>query len=198
MSQPGSDRRFLDVGDLESWDDERLLRSRSAPEETFATFYRRHVRVVLGFYSRRGVDVTVAGDLTAETFAAALLARYRYRPQHPGARPWLLTIAGNKLADHARSVARESSACERLKLERVTLDARGREDFSHLADECGADIAEALAQLPPAQRAAVESHVVQGDSYAQIAGATGSSESAVRQNVSRGLGRLRARLEKIR
>jgi DNA-directed RNA polymerase specialized sigma24 family protein len=100
VSQRGPDHRFLDVDYRESWDDERLLRSRTAPDETFATFYRRHVRVILGFYAQRRVDVTIAGDLTAETFAAALLARYRYKAQQPSARAWLLTIASNKLADH--------------------------------------------------------------------------------------------------
>jgi RNA polymerase sigma factor (sigma-70 family) len=97
-----------------------------------------------------------------------------------------------------RSTARELAACERLKLERTTLSPRSREDFPHLAEEHHADIEQALRLLPPAQRAAVEAYVIQGDSYAQIAGSTGATESAVRQNVSRGLGRLRARLERNR
>lgn len=186
------------MDDFASWGDDRLLHSREAPADTFATFYRRHVLVVLAFYAQRGVDASVAGDLTAETFAAALLARYRYHHDRPSARPWLLTIANNKLVDHIRRSARESTARERLKLESVALSQRSREEFPCLAEEHRDEVEEALRQLPPAQRAAIEAHVLDGDSYAEIADRTGSAESAIRQNVSRGLGRLRSRLEKTR
>lgn len=195
---PGLESRFLDVDDFASWGDHRLLHSREAPDETFATFYRRHVRIVLAFYAQRGVDASVAGDLTAETFAAALLARHRYQADRPTARAWLLTIANNKLVDHVRRSARESAARERLQLESVALSQHSRDEFPCLAEEHRREVEEALRELPPAQRSAIEAHVLHGDSYAEIAHRTGSAQSAIRQNVSRGLGRLRSRLEKTR
>ncbi len=46
--------------------------------EDFGRFYDRHARTLLGFFQRRTGNPEVAADLTAETFAAALVARSRY------------------------------------------------------------------------------------------------------------------------
>ena len=43
-----------------------------------------------------------AADLTAETFAAAIVARRRFRPGVAPAGAWLLTIAHRKLVDYQR------------------------------------------------------------------------------------------------
>ncbi len=183
-----------------TWPDERLLRSSKHAEDTFAVFYRRHIGVVMAFYARRGVDPATAGDLTAETFAAALLARRRFRARHDSARPWLLRIASSKLADHARRGAREEHARVRLGMERVALTSRDEADYEQLASR-GIDdraLLLALEELPEAQRRAVESHVLGEDSYSDIAHRLGSTETAVRQNVSRGLSRLRAALGRER
>ena len=58
--------------------DEVLLASPDAA--SFEAFYVRHVDELLGFFARRTRDAEAAADLTAETFAAALTARRRYRP----------------------------------------------------------------------------------------------------------------------
>ena len=65
---------------------------------SFEHFYRRHFEAVLGFFARRTRDPELAADLTAETFAAALTARRRYRPQKGSAGAWLYGIALKKLA----------------------------------------------------------------------------------------------------
>ncbi|WP_320669576.1 RNA polymerase sigma factor [Patulibacter defluvii] len=181
-----------------TWSDARLLADRAQAEESFAVFYRRHVTVVLAFYARRGVEPALAGDLTAETFAAALLARRRYQARHENARPWLLTIAANKLTDHARRRRRDDAARRRLGIEQVALTERDRADYELLVDLEDADLTAALDALPAAQRQAVRARVVDDESYAEIADRLGSDEAAVRQNVSRGLARLRARLERTR
>ena len=58
--------------------DDELLTSGDA--EAFGVFYDRHVRDVLAYMMRRTGDPEVAADLTAETFAAAIVARRKYRP----------------------------------------------------------------------------------------------------------------------
>src|SRR5215207_2301359 len=53
-----------------------------APDtRSFGLFYRRHFETVLGFFARRTRDPELSADLTAETFAAALAGRRRYRPE---------------------------------------------------------------------------------------------------------------------
>lgn len=49
--------------------DEELLREPASDPEGFGVFYRRHERVVLGFFMRATRRSELALDLTAETFA---------------------------------------------------------------------------------------------------------------------------------
>jgi DNA-directed RNA polymerase specialized sigma24 family protein len=80
--------------------DEDLLTARSA--EAFGIFYDRHVHAVLAYFARRTRDPEVAADLTAETFASALVARRRFKAGGPPAGAWLFTIAARRLADYRR------------------------------------------------------------------------------------------------
>ena len=72
-------------------DDELLC---SDDPEAFGVFYDRHVKALLGYFARRTRDPEVAADLTAETFASALVARRRFKPDGPPAAAWLFAIAG--------------------------------------------------------------------------------------------------------
>jgi DNA-directed RNA polymerase specialized sigma24 family protein len=74
------------------------------------------------------------------------------------------------------------------ELERIEADA--------LREGPHARVLEELAALPADQRAAVEAQVLHELDYAQIAFAAGASEVVVRKRVSRGLSRLRERLER--
>src|SRR3954470_6162007 len=99
--------------------DEQLLVARDAA--SFELFYVRHVDPVLGFFARRTLDAELAADLCAETFAAALASRRRFRPERGPAAPWLYGIAAKKLADAQRRGYAERRARRRLGLERLEL-----------------------------------------------------------------------------
>src|SRR3954463_2711217 len=103
--------------------DEELLSARDAA--SFECFYVRHVDALLGFFARRTRDPELAADLTAETFAAALAARRRYRPGKGAANAWLYGIALKKLADAQRRGYAESRARRRLGMGRPGLTHRG-------------------------------------------------------------------------
>src|SRR5919202_7143264 len=99
--------------------DDVLLAARDAA--SFECFYVRHVDALLGFFQRRTRNPEMAADLTAETFAAALAGRRRYRPEAGAASAWLYGIALKKLADAQRSGCAEQSARRRLGMERLGL-----------------------------------------------------------------------------
>lgn len=185
--------------DLEKLDDAVLLACGREAGATFAVFYRRHVAAVLAFYAKRGVDSHRAGDLTAETFAAALLARRRYRPERAPARTWLLGIAANKLADSRRRWGREDRALKALMIQRVELTDRDVTDYEELgaADEGLGDprALDELARLPEPQRTAIHERVFDERSYQEIADRHGVSAEVARQRVSRGLASLRSRAD---
>ena len=91
--------------------DEELLASHETDD--FGVFYDRHVRALLGYFQRRTGDPQVAADLTAETFASAIVAQERYVPTGAPALAWLYRIAvataGRLPAARARSSARCSA-----------------------------------------------------------------------------------------
>jgi len=177
-------------------DDELLTRFADGDPEAFVAFYRRHLAAVLGFFLRRTGDRELTADLTAEVFAAALLAAERYRPGERPALAWLYGIAAHKLADSRRRGSVEDEARRRLALEPLTIDEAELRWVEQIADEGIAQ--RALESLPAEQRDAVLARVVHEHSYAEIAQRLQCSELLVRQRVSRGLRKLRARVQEER
>ena len=169
--------------------DEELLASHETDD--FGVFYDRHVRALLGYFQRRTGDPQVAADLTAETFASAIVAQERYVPTGAPALAWLYRIAQRRLVDYQRRGAVERKLQRALAMERVPLSGEDARMITLLADDAALS---ALSELPPDQREAVAAHVIGDESYAELAAARQTSEAAVRQRVSRGLGTLRRRI----
>ena len=167
--------------------DEDLLLS--GDPEDFGLFYDRYVDMLLGYFARRVHDPEVAADLTAETFAAALAARRRFRRTSTPAVAWLFGIAQHKLTDYRRRGAAEDRMRRRLGIERVPVGDDDREMIAMLGRDAAWQL---IDELPPEQRDAVRAHVLDDRPYPEIAAAAGTSEAVVRKRVSRGLSALRA------
>jgi RNA polymerase sigma-70 factor (ECF subfamily) len=133
----------------------------------------------------------VAADLTAETFASALVARARFKPGGPPAAAWLYAIAARRLVDDQRRGRVDARTRRSLAMERRTLSDEDAAAIRLLADDTATV---ALDALPADQRDAVVARVVDGYDYGELAVAFETSEAAVRQRVSRGLSALRRRL----
>ncbi len=179
-----------------STDDELLMRFAAGDPDAFVDFYRRHLSAMLGFFLRRTGDPELTADLTAEAFAAALLAAERYRPDERPALAWLYGIAAHKLADSRRRGRVEDEARQRLALEPLSIDDADLARVHEMADLGAAETA--VMALPTSQRDAVLARVVHERSYAEIADQMQCSEMLVRQRVSRGLRALRARIKEPR
>jgi RNA polymerase sigma factor (sigma-70 family) len=169
--------------------DEQLLVSEG--RDAFGLFYDRHARTILEYFARRTRDAEAAADLTAETFAAAIVARHRFRPGPLPAAAWLFGIANHKLADFQRRGRAEGRALRRLGIERPPLGDEDAQFAALMADEVSTQL---LALLPEDEQQAVRAHVIEGRGYPEIAASAVISESAARMRVSRGLARLRARV----
>jgi RNA polymerase sigma factor (sigma-70 family) len=154
--------------------------------------YRDHARRLAGYLMRATNNAEVAADLTAETFAAALVARDRYRAELGAPTTWLYGIAAHKLNDWRRRGYAEDRARRRLGIERPPLSAEDLAEFARLADEV--TVVELLEELPADQRSAVRARLLDDRAYGDIALAEGVSEAAIRKRVSRGLASLRQRI----
>jgi RNA polymerase sigma factor (sigma-70 family) len=158
---------------------------------SFELFYRRHAERMLGYFVRRTHDAELAADLTAETFAAALASRRRYRPDAGTASAWLFGIASKKLVDAQRRGYAERRARRRMGMQRLDLTDDDIARIESLGDIESASLIEVLV---PDQRVAVQAHVVDEREYAEIAHDLNVSEAVVRKRVSRGLAALRHRM----
>jgi RNA polymerase sigma-70 factor (ECF subfamily) len=176
--------------------DEALLVAGRRDTEAFGLFYRRRVDAVLAFFLRRTGDRELAADLTAETFAAALAALPRYRPERSAALAWLFTIAHHKMVDSLRRGQVEDRARRRLGLEPLAFSDEDIEQVEQRAASAAGDSALlTLERLSAEQRAAIKGRVLEEAGYEELAGRLQCSESVVRKRVSRGLAELRTRMK---
>jgi RNA polymerase sigma factor (sigma-70 family) len=131
-----------------------------------------------------------ASDLTAETFARALLSIDRFHDDHDGAAlPWLLGIARNVLADTVRRDQIETRARERLGL---PLDLAAEDGFTEVEERLSPRLAleHQLDALSSAEREALELRVIDELPYPELAARLDIAPAAARLRVSRALRRL--------
>ncbi|MHB1567770.1 MAG: RNA polymerase sigma factor [Solirubrobacteraceae bacterium] len=176
-------------------DAELLAATVRGDADAFAVLYRRHLPRVLAFGLRATGDAELAADLAGEVFAAALAAARRYRPEHESAAPWLLGIAHNKLRESRRRGRVENAVRHRLGIATLELTDGDLERVAELAALEDGRVLAAVESLPGSQRDAIRARIVEERGYAEIAAELSCSESVIRQRVSRGLARARARLD---
>jgi RNA polymerase sigma-70 factor (ECF subfamily) len=171
--------------DTDSRDAELLsaaLRDRAA----FALLYHRYVGSVFG-YCRRRLDEHDAEDATSHIFMQAL--GHLESCRGPSFRAWLFTIAHNVVVDrqrkHRPTVALDDGA-------ELPSHERSPEDLALEADRKHR-LAQAIRQLPPDQRAAVELRLA-GLTGIDCAQALGKSPDATRMLQHRAFGTLRLEL----
>lgn len=172
--------------------DGQLLRSSASDPEAFGVLYDRHAITLLAYFQRRTACPEYAVDLTAETFAAAFHGRRRYRDTGAPALAWLFGIARRQLALAIRNEMIEVRARRRLGLERIELDDETLQRVEELADlePVRAQLATALAELPPDSARAVRLRVADELPYSEVARRLGCTEGAARVRVTRALTKL--------
>jgi RNA polymerase sigma-70 factor, ECF subfamily len=147
-----------------------------------------HYGEIFRFIRRRVASSADAEDLTQEAFASAAEALARSADTAPPTLGWLYTVARRRLIDEAR---RRRSSIVPLELVR---------DVEAPSDQYGGNVARALESalgaLTKAQRTVVVLRLLEGWSFAEIAGKVGATEEACRMRFMRGLEQLRTEFEK--
>jgi len=105
---------------VEAWSDEQLLIRTPEEPAAFGVFYGRHEAALRAYFLRRVRTPELADELTAETFAAALL---ELRRPPDDAVAWLYGIARERLARVLERGRVEDRARRRLALKRVDAGA---------------------------------------------------------------------------
>ena len=138
------------------------------------------------YFRRRLERESDVEDLVQEVLIAIHRKRASYAPALPFT-AWLHGIARHRLIDHFRREGRRVT---------VPLDdaAELQETGGAEAAMAAADLETLLATLPPKQATAIRLTRISGYSVSEAAAQSGQSESAVKVNVHRGLGKLIARM----
>jgi RNA polymerase sigma-70 factor (ECF subfamily) len=177
------------------------LESQPDDLERYREFLHRRARRQLGWRLRRKLD---AADLVQETLLQAHQKRAQFRGQTEAELvSWLRTILENTLGmtmrqfrARARDVARERSLHYGFGEAGPCRKARPTAtphtpDENLLRQEQFRRLADALAELPPHQRQAIELHHLEGRSLAEVAEQMHKSRDAVIGLLFRGLKSLR-------
>ena len=169
-----------------------------APPDAFIDFYERNAEIVLLFFTRRTVDVEVALDLTAETFAQAWRGWPRVRMDSvEEVQGWLFTIARRQLGRYLRRGAVEQKALKQLGFSVPELADDEIAEIERAAELDGirSVLAVELQKLNDDQRSALQLRIVDELPYQEVAMRLGITEPTARARVSRGLRALEIALE---
>jgi len=172
------------------------MRSELSDPHGFHRFYERHALRLRAWLRRETGSTEVANDLTAETFAQALVSLRRFRgTSEAEAVAWLYGIAHNLVRQYHRRERVETSARRRVGM--PLRDYAAYDEAEELADaqSLAPALAEALSALPDHERAALDLRVVDGLRFDEVAERLAIASPAVRMRVTRALRALRARLE---
>ncbi|MEP9384963.1 sigma-70 family RNA polymerase sigma factor [Nocardioides sp. KR10-350] len=162
--------------------------ARKGDSEAFGMLYDHYHGSVYRFLFYRTRSVTLAEDLTSETFFRALRSMTGFRWQGKDFGAWLMTIARNLATDHFKA--------GRTRLELTTEDMGLHDDATDgpesavLASITNEILLEALSKLPDEQRDCVVMRFLQGLSIAETASVLGRSDGAVKQLQLRGVRNL--------
>lgn len=137
------------------------------------------------FYVRR-LPPAVVEDAVQEALIAIHQKRHTYEPGRPF-RPWLAAVARYKWIDRLRAMKR--GATEELGDDEVAVPDH------ESAVTSAAVLTALLSRLKPAQAEVIRLVKLAGFSIEEAAAATGQSESLVKVNIHRGLGRLQTMVQ---
>ncbi|MCW6512575.1 sigma-70 family RNA polymerase sigma factor [Lichenifustis flavocetrariae] len=146
------------------------------------------IRRVVG---RQDVRLDRIDDITQEVLLTLHRARHTYDPSRSFS-AWLCTIAKRRAIDSLRRRGRQDrhEIYEPIAYESHPEAESGREDLGETANQA---VSDALDQLPPGQREAIEALALRQLSLDEASAFTGKSKCALKVNIHRALKILRAR-----
>jgi RNA polymerase sigma factor (sigma-70 family) len=169
--------------------------ARDGDKAAFAALVTRHRPMLLALCARALGDAELAEDAAQEAVLLALTSMDRLRrPDRFGA--WLAGIGLNVCRRWRREWARGAWSWEAVQGGLVGDWPTTGQDPAELAEaaEDARRVRDAVAALPPGQRAAVRLHYLAGLTQAQTATQVGTSAGAIRVQLHQARARLRQRL----
>jgi RNA polymerase sigma-70 factor (ECF subfamily) len=140
-----------------------ITRAQAGDQAAYGQLVQQYQRLIISVAYRQGLDLAEAEDVAQETFVKAWLALPKYRKSAGTWRAWLCRIAINLAIDTHRR------ARPQLELDEMLPDHHSGPAEQAEAAINAKRVRQALAQVPPASRAALILSEYEGLSYAEIA-----------------------------
>lgn len=168
-----------------------IARAIAGDRAAFGDLYEHYLADIYRYVFYRVGDQHEAEDLTEAVFVKAWEALERYRPTEAPFAAWLYRIAHNLVVDRHRTKKSEDPLVEQWPDPAPDASPEAQADRREAASR----VAEALAQLDPAQQEVLTLRFVNDLSHAETARIMGRSEGAVRVLQHRALAALRQWLQ---
>ncbi len=186
---------------MEPTDEVLMMAYQHGETAALETLVRRYADPLLGYLTRMTSSRQSAEDVFQETFLRVHRKASSFRTSGRF-KPWLYSIATHLAVDALRrrepTVSLEEKRDERNSLaERLPDPGRSPADAAALADQ-QTRVREAIATLPPRQRATLVLTYFEGQSYPEAAATLGCSVGTVKTQMSRALRALARRLPEAR
>ncbi len=159
-------------------------------EQALAELYRRFGRLAYGLAFRILRDDALAQDAVQEAFLGVWRAAERFTAERAKPSTWLLTLVHRRAVDLVRREERRRTEPLQPEAEPVGAEAA---DEAELASR-RQTIREALRQLPPEQREAIELAYYGGYTQSELAERLGQPLGTIKSRMFTGLARLRDEL----
>ena len=196
LAMPASDEVGLPPNLIEASDADLIGRAAQGEARALEVLYDRYSSVVFSFALRIVADRQLAEEILQEAFFRAWQQGGNFSTGRGTFITWLLSITHNLSIDEIRRRRRRPMKADSEEPEQVLAavadtgagaDVEGEVWLGALRDTIG----QALAQLPPAQREAIEMAYFQGMTQREIAEALGEPLGTIKTRMRLGLQKLR-------
>lgn len=167
--------------------EEDLRRYQAGDAAGFRAFFAKSKTPIYSYLCRRLNDRAAADDVFQETYLRVHRAVLRFDPSR-SAWAWLFKIAHHCLVDHRRSAARGAKLAHDYAEDGVTFS---RTEEALIVRET---LLQGTLGLSAEDIDIILQRFVDGDSFAELAAAKGTTEATARQRLSRALRKLKSRL----
>jgi len=164
----------------------------------FEVFYDRYASTVYALLLRILANADDAQEVLQETFVKAWTSAKMFDAVRGSEVAWLISIARSRGIDRLRSrkirYTREDEAGREVSIRSSFLDTWSGAEKAIQSEECQA-VRSALAELPAAQRVALELAYFEGLSQSEIAARLEEPLGTIKTRMQLGMRKLRERLQ---
>ncbi|APB33325.1 RNA polymerase, sigma-24 subunit, ECF subfamily [Gloeomargarita lithophora Alchichica-D10] len=173
-------------------DDETLLERIAIQDQSaLNALYDRYSQVIYSLIYRIVGVKEEAEEIILDVFLQVWRTAHCYNPHQAQVNSWLFMIARSRALDRLRRQSRQQRTTLMLQQTQMPLDLSSPPEAYILGEETHQNLQNALAQLPPEQRQAVELAYYYGLSHTQIAVRLGVPPGTIKSRIRMALQKMR-------